>query len=213
MDHVLQYWFCSDEVINIDFYEQVLCHDKNMGRIRNEFSNKTNGIIAGCVGAVDGWLVKIRSPQFNEVDNPGKYYSRKQVYGITVQVIVDKKKRVLWRYIGEMGSCHDSQVFHESKLGKFLETYREIMRDMGFYIVGDSANALRSYLLCPYDSTEPGSPEDAFNYYLSSNRIYVECCFGEVDRRWGILWRPIEGKLHKKKYVVDACLRLHNYSG
>ena len=145
------------------------------------------------------------------MDNPGKYFSRKQVYGISVQVIVDKRKRVLWRYIGEMGSSHDSQVFHESKLGKFLELHRAIMQDMGIYIVGDSAYALRNYLLCPYDYAGVGSPEDAFNYYLSSCRIYVECCFGEVDRRWGILWRPIEGMLFKKKIVVDACLRLHNY--
>ena len=84
VDHVLQHWICCDEVIKIDYYKQVLSHDTNMGRIRREFSYKTNGIIAGCVRAVDGWLVKIRSPKFNKVDNPGKYYSRKQVYGITV---------------------------------------------------------------------------------------------------------------------------------
>ena len=83
-DHVLQYWICCNKVNKIDYYKQVLSHDTNMGRIRRKFYYKTNGIIAGCVRAVDGWLVKIRSPKFNKVDNPGKYYSRKQVYGITV---------------------------------------------------------------------------------------------------------------------------------
>ena len=52
--------------------------------------------------------------------NPGKYYSRKGFYALNVQVIVDKKKRILWRTIGEKGSVHDSKVFNESNLGKFL---------------------------------------------------------------------------------------------
>ena len=26
-----------------------------------------------------------------------------------------------------------------------------------------------------------------------------------------MLWRPIEGKLQKKKFVVDACFQLHNF--
>ena len=42
-------------------------------------------------------------------------------------------------------------------------------------------------------------------------RIYVECTFGEVDRRWGILWRPLEGKLANHRYTIDSCLRLHNF--
>ena len=63
----------------------------------------------------------------------------------------------------------------------------------------------------PYDNAYPQTPEDSFNYFLSSAHIFVEWCFGEVDRRWGILWGPIEGNLHRKKFIIDACLRLHNY--
>ena len=77
--------------------------------------------------------------------------------------------------------------------------------------VGDSAYTLRNFLLCPYDNALPRSLEDCYNYFLSSARIYVECCFGEVDRRWGILWGPLEGKLAGKKFIIDACLQLHNY--
>ena len=42
-------------------------------------------------------------------------------------------------------------------------------------------------------------------------RIYVECTFGEIDRRWGILWRPLEGKLENHKYTIDSCMRMHNF--
>ena len=65
--------------------------------------------------------------------------------------------------------------------------------------------------MCPYDNAYPKTSEDSFNYFLLSARIFVECCFGEVDRRWGILWGPIEGSLHRKKFIIDVCLCIHNY--
>ena len=211
VDDVLQFWICHPKVLNIDFYSQVFCDDVRRAHIMKNFGDKSDGILDSCIGALDGWLVKIICPTYKEVDNPGKYFNRKQFYSLNVQVIVDKSKRVLWRCIGELGSSHDSQVFHDSKLGKYMENKRDILNEMGCYIIGDSAYALRSYLLCPYDNAEVDSAEDTFNYFLSSSRIYVECCFGEVDRRWGVLWRPLEGSLEKKKFLVDACLRLHNF--
>jgi len=39
----------------------------------------------------------------------------------------------------------------------------------------------------------------------------VECAFGEIDRRWGILWKALEGELSGHKYTIDSCLRLHNF--
>ena len=68
------------------------------------------------------------------------------------------------------------------------------LHEKGLYLVGDSAYSLRSFLLCPYDNAASGSIEDNFNFYLSSQRIYVECAFGEVDRRFGIfgaLWKDL----------------------
>ena len=110
-----------------------------------------------------------------------------------------------------MGSNHDSPTFHESRLGKVLESSAEDLRSRGLFLVGDSAYSLRSYLLVPYDNSAVKSKEDSFNFFLSSCRIYVECCFGEIDRRWGVLWKPLVGKLKNHKHTIDACLRLHNF--
>ena len=90
-----------------------------------------------------------------------------------------------------MGSSHDSPCFHESKLGKYLEEHAEELKGKGIFLIGDSAYSLRSYLLTPYDNPGSGTAKDNFNFFQSSCRIYVECCFGEIDRRWGILWRPL----------------------
>ena len=39
----------------------------------------------------------------------------------------------------------------------------------------------------------------------------MECAFGEIDRRWGIFWKPLQGALVNHKYVIDSALRLHNF--
>ena len=208
--HVVSDWFCNDGVMKIDFYKTVLQDQQNRNEIRRNFSTRSAGILDGCIGALDGWLVRISCPTVREVNNPGKYFSRKGFYAINVQAIVDKK-RILWRYIGEKGCSHDSSVFKGSSLGTHLMSIRNEIHRAGLYLVGDSAYSIRGFLLTPYENAQPNSREDAFNYFLSNQRIYVECAFGEIDRRWGIFWKRLEGNLTNHKDTIDACLRLHNY--
>ena len=197
--------------MKIDFYEEVLQNTERIKEIKDEFGSRSDGILGGYIGALDGWLVKIFCPNLQELNNPGKYMSRKGFFAINTQAIVDKKKRILWRFIGEKGSSHDSTVFKNSALYKHMMLVADELHEKGLYLVGDSAYSLRSFLLCPYDNAASGSIEDNFNFYLSSQRIYVECAFGEVDRRFGIFWRPLEGSLEQHQYTIDACLRLHNF--
>ena len=75
------------------------------------------------------------------------------------------------------------------------ELYRE-----SYYILGDSAYAIESFIIPPYDNTIKPSPEDNFNYYHSSARITVECAFGEIDRRWDIFWSAINYSLFNTHY-------------
>ena len=56
-----------------------------------------------------------------------------------------------------------------------------------------------------------GSAEDNFNYFHSSSRICIECTFGEIDQRWGILWRPLRFSMKHNTQIIDACIRLHNF--
>ena len=39
----------------------------------------------------------------------------------------------------------------------------------------------------------------------------LECAFGMLVRRWGILWRSLEMQWEKRTHVVSACMRLHNW--
>ena len=65
---------------------QVYCSDNEaMAAVALQFTHSSNGIINGCIGAIDGWIVKIHRPRISDgVMNPGSFYSRKGFYGINV---------------------------------------------------------------------------------------------------------------------------------
>lgn len=70
----------------------------------------------------------------------------------------------------------------------------------------------KALLLVPYDRAQPGSKEDSFNYQLSSSHIYVECAFGTMYTKWGILWKPLQFRLkHNVVVVIDTICWLHNF--
>jgi hypothetical protein len=146
------------------------------------------------------------------IQNPASFYSCKGFYGVNVQAIVDRKKRILYRNILSRGAEHDSTAFKNSKLYRnVLLPNWQYFATKGFYFIGDSAYSLKSFLLTPYDNVMHGSSEDNYNFFHSSSRIWVECAFGEVDLRWGILWRPLKFSLKHNCRVIDACLRLHSF--
>ena len=39
----------------------------------------------------------------------------------------------------------------------------------------------------------------------------MECAFGEIELRWGILWRALQCSLAHNIQIIDACMRLHNF--
>ena len=166
----------------------------------------------GCIGALDGWIVKINKPTKRDgIANPKSFYSRKGFYGVSVQAIVDKKKRILFRSIESRGAEHDSSAFKHTDLYTWLlENWAHLARK-GFYFIGDSAYALKSFLLTPYDNARHGTADDNFNFFLSSSRIVVKCAFGEIDLRWGILWSKLRFSLKNNCRIIDACMRLHNF--
>ena len=209
---VVMNWICDDRLVDISGVEY--CKDKDrMNAVAMDFADGSNHLFSGCIGAVDGWIVKIQKPRKKDgVLNPKSFYSRKGFYGLSVQAIVDKKKRVLFRSIESRGAEHDSTAFKRTGLYKWLmdNNWYELKR-RGYFFIGDSAYSLRSFLMTPYDNTMHGTPEDNFNYFHSSARIVVECAFGEIDLRWGILWRPLKFALELNCKVIDACMRLHNF--
>ena len=172
----MENWICHDNFHNVNMIKDMLKKDDVMKEIAADFAaGTTKGVLGGCIGAIDGWLVRINKP--TGVPNASSFLSRKGCFAINAQATCDKKKRFLWKSILCRGGEHDASAFAETDLFACLEANAEHMLRSKFYLVGDSACSLRSCMLCPYDNAMPGSDEDAFNFHQSSCRVHIECAF------------------------------------
>lgn len=183
--------------------------------LANQFAERSNGVFYGPFGAVDGLAVRIKCPKEKEVPDPGNYYCRKGFYALNVQAICDKKKRFLWSFPSNKGSTHDSAAFSASRLFDLLKEVSAELSIRGLFIAGDSAYSLTPFLVVPYSVDEVkgdvNGSRDAFNFYLSSCRIQIECAFGELVMRWGIFWRTLLFDLKKSVKIIQVSMLLHNY--
>jgi hypothetical protein len=102
----------------------------------------------------------------------------------------------------------DSLAFRDTSLGQ--RVLRQTL-PAGFFLVGDAAYTLTNSLLTPIAGTlaSMGIYADSYNFHLSQLRINIECAFGILVRRWGVLWRPLECAFYKMPHVVLCCMRLH----
>ena len=92
--HVTKNWV--NTTLRIDVYEDFFVNEDKINQTTHDFAITSDGVMNGCMGAIDGWLVCILCPTLSEVNNPGKYFTRKGFYALNVQVICDKHKRILW---------------------------------------------------------------------------------------------------------------------
>ena len=144
------------------------------------------GFWEGQVGAIDGVHFKMRCPSSKDVRDPVRYkVTRKDIYALLAMAICDADRRFLWVDISHASSTHDSTAWGATELGIRVER-----GDLPppFFINGDSAFVLGPSMITPSNN----DPElDDYDFYQSSNRMAIECAFGILIRRWGVLWRPL----------------------
>ncbi len=81
---------------------------------------------------------------------------------------------------------------------------------MPFFIIGDDAFPLRTWLMKPFSSRNMEMEEQIFNYRLSCARRVSENAFGTMDNRWRCLLKPQEQNTKIVESIVSACCCLHN---
>ncbi|KAL7527215.1 hypothetical protein ACHAXR_002967 [Thalassiosira sp. AJA248-18] len=74
--------------------------------ISEEFAADSTGCFKGCIGTIDGLVIRIRCS--SKVADPSNYFCRKGFYALNVQAICDRRKRILWISPGHQGATHDS---------------------------------------------------------------------------------------------------------
>ena len=165
---------------------------KEMAR---RFAVKSQASFDCCVGAIDGMLVWVTRPTRTECDRikvgAARFFcGRKKKYGVALQAVCDAERRFTDVYIGLPASASDHLVFSQSPLKTKLE--RDGILAPGLALFGDAAYMNNKYMVAPFRNASFRTQKDDFNYYQSQVRINIECAFGMLTQRWGVLRKPIQ---------------------
>ena len=184
-------------------------NDEERRHVAAGFEEKSHGIMKGCIGALDGLAVAIKRPTAADCPNPASYRNRKDFYSVSVQAICDSNRLFIFTSVKCQGSCHDATAFATTAFYNSIGT----RVPAPFWVSADDAYGCSETVVTPYPgSYGSGTKEDGFNFWQSgAQRIYIECAFGILVRRWGVLWRPLENSLRENTLIIDVCMKLHNY--
>ena len=189
-------------------------HEKQR-EIAKGFQRKSTIGISICVGCIDGMLVWTHKPNRKSTVETGvgpfKFFcGRKKKYGLAFQAICDHHRRFLDITCTDPGSISDYLMFTTSDIHRKLETEGFLAK--GLALFGDSAYVNTPFMATPYKGVQSGA-KDAYNYYHSSLRINIECAFGMLVHRWGVLRKAIPMNITTKKtaQAVRALCILHNF--
>jgi len=171
-----------------------------------------------CVGAVDGKHVVMQAP----ANSGSVFYNYKGSFSIVLLAIVDAEYRFIAVDIGQYGSSSDGGVFARSTIGRALQSNQLNLPDaaqlshapqlgpLPYYLVGDEAFPLETFLLRPFPGRGLPADKRIFNYRLSRARRVVEQSFGLLTARWRIYHRRLALSPDNVQSVVKATVILHN---
>jgi len=182
--------------------------------VATKFGRKWN--FHHCCGAIDGKHIAIKKPK----KSGSLYYNYKGYFSIILLAVVDAYYRFIWANVGANGSASDCGVFNRSELRTALEEDTLGLpdpdplpgddRDVPYFMVGDDAFPLRTWLMKPFSLRGLEHAERIFNYRLSRARRVVENAFGILAHRWRCLLTTLQQTPENCTDIVLGCMTLHN---
>ena len=143
------------------------------------------------IGAIDGKHVRIKNPSLAG----SHYYNYKKFYSIVLLALVDADYKFMYIDVGAVGAESDGGVFAQTKLARLINTNEinlpppePLASDpdgppIGYFMLGDDAFALKTWMMKPYPSRGLTVEERIFNYRQSRARRVVENAFGILANR------------------------------
>lgn len=186
-------------------------------KIAADFRDKLN--LPNCVGAGDGKLVEIYSPN----KSGSLYYNYEGYFSTNLFAICDALKNFLYVDIGSYGQQSDGGVMFHSTFGKRLDTNNLNLPPPAplpntntyfpYFFIADPAYPLKANILTPYAGNHLNLTDVQvnFNNELSSVRKVIENVFAIMVRRWQVFIGPIQMQPRNVERVLKATTVLHNY--
>lgn len=144
-------------------------------------------------------------PPESACPNALRYWvARKNEYAILCIAACDANRKFLFYDMSMISTTHDSLAFSSSSMGRRINT--EGLPEP-FFLNGDNAFVATETMMTP--SNDPSLA--AYDFEQSSLRMPIECAFGILARRWGVLWRPLRVRFDRRTALVGALIRLHNF--
>lgn len=183
--------------------------------IARHFFEKCN--VPNCIGSVDGKHCRMKCPP-----NAGPlFHNYKQYHSIVLMAIADSKCCFTLIDVGAYGRNSDSAVFSNSNIGKsFFSGQLNIPQPTEiagtniktpFYLIGDEAFPLKPNLMRPYPRKDLDYPRKVYNCRISRARRTVECAFGMLTQKFGVLKTSMETSVEVSQAVVKSICVLHNF--
>ncbi|KAL8503745.1 hypothetical protein ACS0TY_022458 [Phlomoides rotata] len=153
------------------------------------------GKFKGYLGALDGTYIDVHVP----ITEKGRYRNRKGL--VTVNVL---------------GSAADSRVLRDA----INRTHRLKVPKGNYYLCDNGYPNCEGFLtpykgvryhLSEWSSRRPQNYQEYFNMKHTRARNVIECTFGLLKMRWGILHSPSWYPVRVHNQVIMACCLLHNY--
>ncbi len=198
----------------IDWYISYPDSREEQLKIADEFRVKSSVDFGCCAGAIDGIIIWTNRPTLKEasqvgVDQQKFFCGRKHKFGLNCQAVCDVRGRFLDLSITQGASAADCLAFENSELYKRLQ---KGLLDDDLVLFGDNAYINSIFMATPYPNTSGGS-KDNYNFYHSQLRIRIECAFGMLVKRWGLLRMAIPFGITIKKTIalVNCLAKLHNF--
>jgi hypothetical protein len=168
----------------------------------------TDGVMNGCVGSLDGCLLRITTPSCAKCWNVAAYFSGHYcTYGVNVQAMCDADCHFLFFALASPGKTNDVVALHKTSLSAWIKSLPP-----GFFVAAECAYSITEHLVAPYSGPQWFSEWcNNFNFFLSQICIQIEMAFGLLVTKWHILHIIINVKLSNLKKLLNAICRLHNF--
>lgn len=162
----------------------------------------------------------IREPTLKDLQGKASatYKNRKGFFGLIVQAFCDAHCRFQYFDVSWPGATGDCTAFAESAL--YIALNGGMAPAWALFALDEAYSSFGGGFLTPFSKSQlirvRAENNDlylqmrAFNHVLSCLRIHIERAFGQLVRRFGILWKPLEMRLAAATSVILCCARLHN---